>query len=441
MNSFTRIYFSSLLLSNSTTLAAFIATDSICQPQFQTVTTVTTANNNTNTSHSRTVTAKPSIQQTLQNYLKSDNSLYIYDLNSLVKSYKLWTKLLPKIKPFYAVKCNPDIEIIKRLASLGTNFDCASPVEIETVLSLGIDAANIIYANPCKTGSDIKYAAANNINITTFDSLAEIEKIAKYAPDTELVMRIYATDESAQCILSNKYGCFEEEWDGLLEKSKELGMKVVGISFHVGSGAMNPNAFTDALAKARKLYDLGKTYGYYMNFIDIGGGFSRNNILKMSRAINAAIGKYFGDNAEFKFIAEPGRYFAENVATFFAKIIGVRERRGMRDYYINDSTYGTFNCISYDHIKVPIPKYISSKITSKLTTKLTNNKEVEVDVEVATTIYGNTCDGGDIIAANIKLPRLEVNDWLIWNNFGAYTIAAACDFNGINLTKPNKIYY
>ena len=206
---------------------------------------------------------------------------------------------------------------------------------------------------------------------------------------------------------------------------KQLNMNIVGISFHIGSGAMNPNAFIDALSKARKLYNLGNTYGYDMNIIDIGGGFSVNNISKMSKAINTALENFFPENDKFKFIAEPGRYFAENVATFLTKIIGVRERNGMRDYYLNESTYGSFNCIVYDHTKLKKPSFITSEST---------------DLEKISTIYGNTCDGGDIIATNILLPKLNVDDWLVWDNFGAYTIAGACDFNGIELTSPNNIY-
>lgn len=234
-------------------------------------------------------------------------------------------------------------------------------------------------------------------------------------------MRIYASDENAQCILSNKYGCYEEEWNAILQKAKDLQLNIVGISFHIGSGAVNPNAYSDALEKSRKLYDLGLTYGFNMNLIDIGGGFSYKNILKMSKKINLAKEKYF--SGDFKFIAEPGRYFAENVATFYTKIIGVRQRRNIYEYYINESAYGSFNCIIYDHTILQKPRFINNNFTE----------------EFDSILYGNTCDGGDTIA-NMKLPKLEVGDWLIWDNFGAYTIAGACDFNGIILTKPNKIY-
>uniref|UniRef100_A0A6C0KV45 ornithine decarboxylase n=1 Tax=viral metagenome TaxID=1070528 RepID=A0A6C0KV45_9ZZZZ len=376
--------------------------------------------------------------ESLELYLNADRSIYIYNMSSLAKSFAIWTKLLPEIKPYYAIKCNPDKEIIRKLGELGTYFDCASPNEVETILSLNIDSSRIIYANPCKTKTDLLHVNKRNIQTTTFDNIAELEKIVKYSPQMNLIMRIYASDESAQCILSNKYGCHEEDWEEILKRARELNAKLVGISFHIGSGASNPDAYINALAKARKLYNLArymKEYDFHLSIIDIGGGFTINNIDRMSIAINKGIETYFPDKKleEFKFIAEPGRYFSENVATFLVKIIGMRERNGAREYYINDSIYGSFNCIMYDHTHIVEPRIIRS-------TPEKDNEYYEKLPHKISTIYGNTCDGGDIIVKNILLPILNVDDWLLWNNFGAYTISAACDFNGIELTKPNKIY-
>lgn len=55
----------------------------------------------------------------------------------------------------------------------------------------------------------------------------------------------------ARCQLGNKYGALQEDYAGLLSIAKQLGIKVVGVAFHVGSGATNPHAFADAIAAAR----------------------------------------------------------------------------------------------------------------------------------------------------------------------------------------------
>jgi ornithine decarboxylase len=346
----------------------------------------------------------------------------------LKKSYEIWIESLPDVKPYYAVKCNPDLRILDVLGKLGVAFDCASPFEIESVLALGNTSQTIIYANPCKKETDIKFAVENNIHLSTFDTLCELEKISKIDKNAELILRIYASDSQAKCILSDKYGAIEAEWEGLLSRAHELNVKIIGISFHIGSGASNPKAFQKAITQARRLYNVAtKKYNFPIKILDLGGGFTQENIHKMSPVINEALKLDFGDIiatvSDFKIIGEPGRYFAENVATLFTKIIGIRERTDSIDYWITDSLYGSFNCLIYDHANL-MPSIVINK-----------NEE-----KISTTIYGPTCDGYDIILSNKQLPRMKYGDWLVWPNMGAYTIAAACDFNGLSLTKPRKLY-
>lgn len=353
---------------------------------------------------------------------KKDELVYIYDLSLLKKLYKHWENVLPNVHPFYAIKCNPNPEIIKTLANCGAYFDCASPAEIKTIVDAGIPASKILYANPCKRETDIIFMRDQGVIYTTFDSICELNKIATLAPDTKCVLRIYANDPTAQCILSNKYGAFEEEWEGLLAHANVLGLDVVGISFHVGSGACNPHVFYEALKNARHVVDMGKQFGFTMEIIDIGGGFSVKNITMMACSIQKALDEFFPEKDKFRIIAEPGRYFAETIGTLYTKIVGVRERRGVRDYFITDSVYGSFNCLLYDHctLKPESVRYENTTIPSS--------------------ILGPTCDGGDIVMEKCQLPRMELGDWIRWRNMGAYTIAASCDFNGINFTSPRYIY-
>ena len=354
----------------------------------------------------------------------------MYDLSKLEHLYEKWVTLFPYIKAHYAVKCNPDIEIIKTLAKSGASFDCASPFEIELVLSQKISPQRIIYANPCKRIQDIAYASEKGIQYTTFDTLCELEKIHRIAPEMKLILRLYANDPSAQCMLSNKFGAYRNEWNNLLKRARELNMDIVGVSFHVGSGACNPDAFSEAIQEARDLFDIAsEQYGFNnMEILDIGGGFSCTNIEQMSQSINQAIDTYFPKALfpNLQYIAEPGRYFAETIAILLTKIIGIRERDDTVDYWLTDSVYGSFNCIIYDHIHLqPEP--------------MNSDNEGSV-IEMKSTLYGPTCDGFDKILDDYMLPKMSCGDWIEWKNMGAYTIAGACDFNGISLTQPKKLY-
>jgi ornithine decarboxylase len=251
--------------------------------------------------------------------------------------------------------------------------------------------------------------------------------------NVKLILRIYANDPTAQCVLSNKYGATEDEWDGLLAHAKRLSMNVSGISFHIGSGACNPDAFTHAIANSRKLYDKAShEYGFDIDVIDLGGGFSYNNIDDMACAVNRAVCQHF-PTQPVEIIAEPGRYFAETTADLYTRVTGVRKRNDHIDYTITESLYGSFNCIIYDHSH-PTPHAVDIDSENGIV-EIRNNSPTKT-----TTIYGETCDGIDKICDGIQLPELKYGDWLLWKNMGAYTIAGACDFTGIQFTRPYRVY-
>lgn len=341
--------------------------------------------------------------------------------------YKLWTKSLPTITPYYAIKCNPDPMILDVLAECGASFDAASPAEIEAALDR-VPPSRIIYANPCKCPKDITHAAQRGVGLTVFDSICEFDKIIAETVETDMKMlfRIYANDPSAKCVLSNKYGATKDEWRDILQhiaSQPAAVSNVVGVSFHIGSGANDPQAFVRAIAAARTVFDMAATMGFEFSVLDIGGGFTSGNIAAMAPHINSATEDFIQAYPRVSVIAEPGRYFAENVADFYTKIIGVRSRSDSRHYWINDSLYGSFNCILYDHaMPQPMPLTLHG------------------EPEYVSTIWGATCDGFDKIMQDTKLPMLSMGDWILWRNMGAYTQAGASRFNGLPFADAVKVY-
>jgi ornithine decarboxylase len=403
-----------------------------------------------------------------------EHGFYVYDLGTLERSYQQWNQEFPNIQPYYAVKCNPDEGLIQELARHGSHFDCASPAEIDIVLRQGIEANRILYANPCKSPWDLRFAVEKNITQTTFDTVYELEKIAKYAPFMNCILRLYASDPNAQCPLSNKFGAHEHEWESLLEKASSLKLSVIGMSFHVGSGSSSSESFMHAIAQARKLYTLGKSYGFNLTLLDIGGGFMQKNLANVPSSVQKALCHYGFHQAPFKVIAEPGRFFAETCGHLFTKVLGIRDRSlTHRDYWISDSLYGSFNCILYDHIE-PVPHILKQKsptppITPDIhewtsasspcpsppisehceydsdtshnsTTTSTTTSTYNSTQSYISTLFGPTCDGMDVVLKDIELPRLELNDWIAFPDMGAYTIAGACLFNGIGFPFIPKYY-
>ena len=333
------------------------------------------------------------------------DSFYVLNLSVLEHVYKEWTEALPHVQPYYAVKCNPTPDILRTLADLGSSFDCASPAEIQQVLDLGVEPERILYANPCKRNEDIVFAKARGVSATTFDSECELRKMATFYPECKLILRIRADDPNARCPLGNKYGAEERDWDVLLFTARTLGLDIVGISFHVGSYASSPKVFSLALAKAKKALRLAKQHGFKPKIVDIGGGFSESTGLPNIKPIKGVT-----------MIAEPGRFFVERVMELHTPVIGTKGS-GLT---ISESLYGAFNCILFDHAQ-PRVREVHDEFGNKIEGQT-----------IKRTIFGCTCDGGDIIYKEYELPEgTDLGSWIIWEKCGAYTCAATTRFNGI----------
>lgn len=370
------------------------------------------------------------IHSTILKNQESNEPFYVLDLGVPISLMDTWTRTLPAVRPFYAVKCNPQPAFLEIMAALGSGFDCASRVEIESVLALGVSPDRIIFANPCKSESHIKFAASVGVNLTTFDSKGEVEKIRKWHPKCALLIRIKAPDDGgARCPLGPKYGALPDEVTPLLQAARAAQLTVTGVSFHVGSGATNSHVYGSAIEASKLVFEKAAQLGMpRMNVLNIGGGFtSGQQFEEAATAVKAATQTYFSDEpAGLSLIAEPGRYFAESAFTLAANIIGKRVRGevGLREYWINDGIYGSMNCILYDHAVV--------KCEALACTSNSSNPTCEGAKTYSSTVFGPTCDALDTVLTGCQLPELEVNDWLVFPNMGAYTAAAGSSFNGFN---------
>jgi len=340
------------------------------------------------------------------------DTFYVLDRQVIENVYQEWTETLPNVKPYYAVKCNPNPDILRWLADLGSNFDCASPAEIQSVLALGVEPERILYANPCKRREDICFAKDVKVLRTTFDSVCELKKISRAFEGAlerpELLLRIRADDPSARCNLGVKYGAPEHEWDLLFLTAKILGLDLIGISFHVGSFASSSSVFGEALGKAERAIELARKNGFDPRIIDIGGGFS--SVHGLPKNLKCPYG--------IELIAEPGRFFVERAMTLYTPVIGVKGS-GLT---ISESLYGSFNCILFDHAQPQVKEFLDEF-----------GNKIEEGPTKLTTIFGSTCDGADIIYKEYSVPNtLDEGGWIVWENMGAYTLAATTKFNGIS---------
>ena len=254
----------------------------------------------------------------------------------------------------------------------------------------------------------------------TFDNSDELYKIKRFFPDAELFLRILTDDSSSLCRLSDKFGASLDTTVDLLNLAKVLELNVTGVSFHVGSGASDPQSFDKAVRDARIVFDQAADMGYNLKTLDVGGGFSGDLFESMADVLSKALDENFPSSV--RVIGEPGRYYVASAFTLACNIIA---RRDLQDpatmettymLYLNDGVYGNFSSLIFDH-QIASPRILSKHDRSTRSTEYS--------------IWGPSCDGIDRVTENCTLHGiLDVGDWLYFEEMGAYTRCSATKFNG-----------
>ena len=349
-------------------------------------------------------------------------AFYVFSPARVTQSLDLWTTELPSIKPFYAVKCNPEPCILQHLYDLDVGFDCASRRELQSVSDLSRlgPADRIIYANPCKSPQDIQAATDMMSPVTVVDSVEEVEKLSNYSGGA--LVRIAVDDKNSLMPFSSKFGA--EDVELIAQAAKHSGLDIRGVSFHVGSGCLSGKSYERAIQAAHKTLCMIQTAGHTEAYtIDIGGGYIPHETdfkLKTKHIRDAMMRVNMSELAHdsgIKWIAEPGRFFAENAFDFFVQVIGKKGGSKGLCYTIDDSLYGQFSSIIFDHAT---PSWV----------RIQQGVERRKRKRLPGTLFGRTCDSVDVIARCEQMEELEVGDWLWFSNMGAYTRATASEFNG-----------
>ena len=367
---------------------------------------------------------------------QSEEAFYLIDLGEVIAAYSKWISHLPNITPYYAVKCNPNPVLLETLSLLGASFDCASEAEIKTIIEITKNPSRIIFANPCKMTSQIRYARANDVDLMTFDCEEELYKIKLYHPYAKLILRLAVDDSKSKCKFNKKFGCKLENVEEVLTIAKILKLDVIGFSFHVGSSSGSSDTYYDALGICKKGKDIAEKMNFIIEIIDIGGGYpgieGEISFSEIADKIKSGIADFFNEedasNKKIRFIAEPGRFFVQKSHTLVLNVIGKKriindENEKIIMYYLNDGIYGSFNCIYFDHCQPIILPF--------------NERDGPLQKSI---IFGPTCDSIDLITNNIMLPELAIGEWIYVENFGAYTVASSSSFNGFKTNICKYIY-
>jgi ornithine decarboxylase len=372
---------------------------------------------------------------TLKKLAKENGTpLFVVDHEELRRNYATFKKYLPRVQAYYAVKANPDPEIVRTLFKAGASFDVASLPELRVVCENIKDLPakkrqqwiwdKIIYANPIKANETL--AELDHYNpLVTYDNSEEVRKIKKFSPNAGLALRLKVANTGAMVELSSKFGAAPGEAVDLILEADRAGLTVEGLSFHVGSQTTNFENFVQALNLAAGIFKEAQDRGYRkMNVLDIGGGFPApyddtvKPFRQLARLINRELNRLFPK--EIQILAEPGRFMVATAGIAISAIIGKAVRDGKLCYYIDDGVYHTFSGVIFDHCRYHFEAFKKGPLQ-------------------ICSVFGPTCDALDVVSMTEHLPsNLGLGDLLYSQNIGAYSHASATYFNGF---PPAKVVH
>ena len=324
---------------------------------------------------------------------------------------------MPRVRPHYAVKANPDRRVVRALLQERCSFEIASTAELDLLLALGANAAEVFYSNPMKSRQAISYAAARGIEWFVVDSVDELRRVHELKADARMYLRVATPNIGSDWPLSGKFGAGATETREIIASAAKLGADLAGVTFHVGSQCRNPENWRVGIEKARSLFDTMAKAGLKPRMLDIGGGFPVRHVKPIpsieiiGEVVNEALKAF---PAEVRVVAEPGRYLVSDAAYFVCRVIGTTTRGGKRWMHWDAGLFGGLT---------------EAEEGLKLHFR-TDRSGPDVPWHVA----GPTCDSVDVILRDELLPSdLQEGDFIYIRNAGAYTTAYASEFNGFPL--------
>ena len=346
----------------------------------------------------------------------------VIDLDIVRARFRALQSLFPQVSIYYAVKANPAAEIIAALAALNCRFDLASTGEMERCA--GVAAVDLSYGNTIKRERDIAAAFAKGIDLFAFDAEPELAKLARAAPGARVYCRLLVRNTGAEWPLTHKFGCDQRTAIELLVKAREVGLRPVGVSFHVGSQQTDPRQWEPPIAHAAAIFHACARQGIALSLLNLGGGLPAQyrtplpSLEKYAEVIDSALTQHFGGSRP-QVLLEPGRYMVGDAGVLRSEVVSVAERphRGGRRWVYLDA--GRYN---------GLPETQGEMIQYRIRTPH------DGDPCGTVVLAGPTCDSTDIMyeRAGYQLPlSLAAGDHLDFLSAGAYTSSyASVEFNG-----------
>lgn len=316
----------------------------------------------------------------------------------------------PTVQPYFDVACNTCPWLLKALSRSNIRFLCQNKAEIQHILSLDIASSNILYSNPAKVASHLKFATGNQVGMMSFGSFGDLKKIQKAVGSGT------AANFGLLLALQTPTGCPETDvlWLDLLSAAKEAGLNVCGVSFE-------NLAFNKMTALTKMAFTIGRSLGHDMKIVDLG----RMEKLDENE-VNVLVTKHLKD-VDHQLIGHIGVDFVENVFTSAAQVIGMSDSTyndSMKtSIVINDGIFNNFGRLMYDEdFNLEEVKVLRSGNAAF------SKKALCYD------IFGSSGDDMDTLGQEMVLyEAINEKNWLFFNKMGAFSYSLQSEMESVKL--------
>ena len=357
---------------------------------------------------------------------------YSYSADSLGDAYDRWCRAFEDIgfgdgrhRACFAVKANGALAVLRHLAERGAGFDIISEGELQRVLAVGGDPADIVFSGPGKTVDALAQAVDAGVGLINVERPDEIDILTMLARSAgrklgiglrlnpDLHPRTHPAIATGP--RSTKFGLTPEEIDEILDREEQLaGLEIEAIAVHIGSQIVDLEPLGAAAEVARQWAEHMRDRGHPVQWIDLGGGLGINYDEHDAVPTPGEMARYLQpllDNWDGKLITEPGRLIAGPAGVLVTRVVAIRQRPD-RTLLICDAG---MNALLRPAL------YGASHQVFRVGGGKGETRRYDV--------VGPLCEAGDVLAEGVELPRIEVDDLLAVGQVGAYGYVMSSEYN------------
>lgn len=351
--------------------------------------------------------------------LAKDGPAYVYDVSTIQRRAEELQRLgLDRV--FYAIKANPNPEVLKTILDFGFGLECVSPGELEHAKAMG---ANERLFTPNFAPKEEYVSVFESQTYLTLDNLHPLRHWPDVFAGRDILVRMdpghgrghHKKVKTAGA--QSKFGIPPEQVEELASLVKQHEINVIGLHSHVGSGITYAATWSEtAMFLARVADRLGS-----VRILNLGGGLGvpeklGDKQLDLSE-VRETIAAFRQARPEFELWMEPGRYLVAEAGVLLGRVTQIKEKEGGRFFVgldigmnslIRPALYGAYHPI-------------------------VNLSKVEHSSKIVADVVGPICETGDVLGHKRRLPLTEEGDVFLVANAGAYGYVMGSQYN---LRKP-----